>query len=354
MASYVLYSDTVERFEEAARRVLDEPGDEIPLEGDPTRGTSIHRAVFVTEAPVDGRQKGLLMYRDEETATWQYFDPEIEVWAIGHNDEVLDLNRRYPGKMESVHPVDGLAVYAVAVGGGGGVRPVFVTGPAISGRYPARIDYRDENVPDWYPVDPAEIVWAIGYNNEALTLNRRYKGLLVSINPADGVPVYSCTHFAGGGGPPSAFSGAHLQLQANLELGPGFTRVRPFETVYDTDSYLVKGDVIVIPATGRYRFESNFNYAGLAEPAAPSTRGISTYLHEAESDPFDIFISWAQGFNVSVVWSYVDTKVMTIELLAGTRIGISVLHEMRAATFLYRRPQDLPNGHSDLFVTRVG
>lgn len=35
-------------------------------------------------------------------------------------------------------------------GGGGAdnVRPVFVTGPAESGRYPARIDFRDENTPD--------------------------------------------------------------------------------------------------------------------------------------------------------------------------------------------------------------
>lgn len=78
--------------------------------------------------------------------------------------------------------------------GGAGTRPIYVIEPSLGGPYyRARIEYRDETQapPVWYAQSPPEEVLAIGYNDEPLFPNRRYKGLLVAFHPLTSMPVYA-------------------------------------------------------------------------------------------------------------------------------------------------------------------
>ena len=150
--------------------------------------------------------------------------------------------------------------------GGSSVRPVYVTGPAVSGRFPARIDYRDENVPNWLPLDPFLFVWAIGYNNETLSTQKRYKGLQVSVNPADGQPVYAVTEATVGGG--RTLSGA-MMLEANVPVGAPET-LEWGRIDYDTDNYVWNNKTFRV-GPGSYKVGVSFaHYFGLLTPEYPS------------------------------------------------------------------------------------
>lgn len=87
-------------------------------------------------------------------------------------------------------------------------RVVLVTGTPTSGRWPMKLQYRDEAAtpPVWRDLDtdPGQpiIGWAIPLGDgESLKSGGRYKGMMVGYNPTDGRAVYACVV---GGGDPSA------------------------------------------------------------------------------------------------------------------------------------------------------
>jgi hypothetical protein len=90
-------------------------------------------------------------------------------------------------------------------------KAVLVTGPAQSGRWPMKIQWRDEAAatePErWKDLEsgsPSQPVtgWAVPFNSgESLDQGKRYKGMLVSVH-TDGKAVFACV--VGGGGEPGA------------------------------------------------------------------------------------------------------------------------------------------------------
>lgn len=127
-AGYILDADGAERVTETVRRVLG-----TPLGRGPTYPTTamdrsdVLRAVVIkTDPPEDGRYRATLQWRDDATTpgVWNDFDPSIECWAIGYNDEALEAGKRYPGRLVGFEPVTNLGVFAAgaaagAAGGGG-------------------------------------------------------------------------------------------------------------------------------------------------------------------------------------------------------------------------------------------
>jgi hypothetical protein len=80
-------------------------------------------------------------------------------------------------------------------------RAVFITGAPVSGRWPMKLQYRDEEAspPAWKDYVPAVTGWAIPLNDgETLEQGQRYKGMLVDTHPTDHKAVFACV--VGGGG----------------------------------------------------------------------------------------------------------------------------------------------------------
>jgi hypothetical protein len=84
-------------------------------------------------------------------------------------------------------------------------RAVFITGAPVSGRWPMKLQYRDEEAspPAWKDYVPAVTGWAIPLNDgETLEQGQRYKGMLVDTHPTDHKAVFACV--VGGGSEPGA------------------------------------------------------------------------------------------------------------------------------------------------------
>ena len=208
-------------------------------------GMTIGSAMFNGPAAVPAGGYGSCTRDWPATALYDPNDGEPvagQIWGTGAFQWALRLGQPGFEIQGGVSAEDSrVQVLAADAGGSNAVRPVFVTGPAVAGYSPARIDRRNENLPGWVPVEPAEIVWAIGYNNDTLTANRRYKGLLVSVNPNDGVPVYSCTQSSSGGG---TFPAASVQVQGRngQTIGaPGVDVLEYDAALWDTHGFFDNG-----------------------------------------------------------------------------------------------------------------
>ena len=190
--------------------------------------------------------------------------PLVAQWVYNLSDQTVPENSWIPITRDKA----GSWIFRDTTAEGSIVKPVRITGSIIEGRYPAIIDYRDENVPRWFPVSPSQIVWAIGYNDEILTNGQRYKGLHVSVNPADNVSVYSCTHFESGGGRDRP--GASVYRQTNLSVN-GDSLIVPFDGVFfDTSGlYNPVTNEFVIRDSGEYLIGYNL-YLFSSEPSSDS------------------------------------------------------------------------------------
>lgn len=146
--TYVLSNPTFERHEKAVDLVLGRRPSERAGKYDGTKirqEGAVHQWVFVT-GPAQGEfYPAKLQWRDEAAPPaerWKDFDPNVIVWAVGNNAEVLEQNKRYHANLISLHPGDFNAVYSCTVGGGGqetrtGVARVTIT--RIDGYYVSRL-----------------------------------------------------------------------------------------------------------------------------------------------------------------------------------------------------------------------
>lgn len=240
MPVYFLDANGVERIKKTCGKVLDDPVRVQPDQQLPYFShEQVHHAVYVTSGPAtNGRYPAKLQYRaergtDSTTPVWVDFDPSVTCWAIGFEGEALKPDARYHGFLVDEYADasnDGALVFACT--SSLSVRPVMVyDGVPVDGRYLGWIEYRDESTPAWLPVDPVQYVWVIGYNGEALEAGKRYKGLFVSTDPVNGMPVYAVQ--PGGGGASAALdfcSLAHLGNQITLE-GQGLAVLADFDTL---------------------------------------------------------------------------------------------------------------------------
>lgn len=115
------------------------------------------------------------------------------------SDETFELHDAAARRVMGMAPNNPLRPPLVPGGGAGVQRAVLITsGTASSGRYPAKLQYRDEATPTWSDFSPSIECWAIGYQGEPLQNAVRYDGELKSVH-TDGKAVFACVSSVAGG-----------------------------------------------------------------------------------------------------------------------------------------------------------
>lgn len=136
----VLSEETYERHEAAADAVLGGPQNS-PLRPPlvPVGPPAPQRAVLVTGAATSDRYPCKLQWRNEGAPQWSDFTPSITGWAISYDGSTLEEDGRYDGTMVSVHPSDGLPIWACETGGGSGRFVKALVSTPASNLYDARV-----------------------------------------------------------------------------------------------------------------------------------------------------------------------------------------------------------------------
>lgn len=125
-------------------------------------------------------------------------------------------------------------------------RAVLVTGAPTNGRWPMKLQYRDEPAADpnkWKDFEPAITGWAIPFaTGDTLENGARYAGMLVSLDPSDGQAVFAVT--TGGGADP----GAVVQVTSERVSTVYYRSYKGTQFNEPTRSFVSKEEILVLDA----------------------------------------------------------------------------------------------------------
>jgi hypothetical protein len=164
--------------------------------------------------------------------------------------KVLDAPVRVPPDQQLPYYPSGDVHHAVLV----------TSSTPTSGRYPAKLQYRDEATPTWSDFDPSVVVWAVGYNGEALVADTRYDGEFISFH-TDDLAVFVVTPPGGAAG--GTFVGVRVRRTSNVAIASGSTTIVSWqEADFDTDSFwnVSNPHRIVVPSAGYYMVGARSNW----------------------------------------------------------------------------------------------